>query len=356
MPNHLNSAGSKYPTSSFFITRKFAIKSSSEDDADISQFRQSFLSRIRQSLCHDILDSITLHFNNNVSSDSTKPIVILLGVRGGCDSIGLFHTMLALLRSKNGIHEIDCNSGKSCIPTSCELHVVHFDHQQRGVESDGDRELVKSLCHEHNVPFHCFYWNDSQLKGEDGRFSQDIARKWRRTTSIQLLSKITVSDSYSRTGLILSAHHKDDVEETLLLKMLRGVHITNISGMDALQRYHNENDSSPTIYIGKPMLNVRKKEIEHFLISSGFHWREDDSNSSPKYLRNRVRNELIPLLKDLMGGEMVLGSRLENIETQSMKIKKHISDQTKDELSTMLRKEKDEWIFFINKGENLSLR
>ena len=135
--------------------------------------------------------------------------------------------------------------------------------------------------------------------------------------------------------------------------MLRGVHISNISGMDRLQEI---NDPGRRIFIGKPLLDLRKADLQHFLISNEINWREDESNTSPKYLRNRVRNELIPLLRDMVGGESVLESRLENVELQSRKMKQDMMERTEANLSTTLTKCNDELCFSLpNSREELSL-
>ena len=298
-----------------------------------------FLSTVQTSLCQDILNPI------KESVENVEELILLIGVSGGCDSMALFHAILDIINHNKSI---------CCVEKfyKIQLHVVHFDHQQRGSESDLDRSLVENMCMRNNIPFHCYYWcDDNDSKDETMKFSQDIARKWRRDKSISLFSDIDGSNS--KPGLILSAHHKDDVEETILLKMLRGVHISNISGMDRLQEMKG---IDRRIFIGKPLLDLRKADLQHFLISNEVKWREDQSNTSPKYLRNRVRNELIPLLRDMVGGESVLESRLENVEMQSRKIKKDVMERTEAHLSTRLTKRGDELYFSLpNSRGELSL-
>lgn len=298
-----------------------------------------FLSTVQTSLCQDILNPI------KESVENVEELILLIGVSGGCDSMALFHAILDIVNHNKSI----CSVEKFY---KIQLHVVHFDHQQRGSESDLDRSLVENMCMRNNIPFHCYNWcDDNDSKDETIKFSQDIARKWRRDKSISLFSDIDGSNS--KPGLILSAHHKDDVEETILLKMLRGVHISNISGMDRLQEIKG---IDRRIFIGKPLLDLRKADLQHFLISNEVKWREDQSNTSPKYLRNRVRNELIPLLRDMVGGESVLESRLENVEMQSRKIKKDVMERTEAHLSTTLTKRGDELYFSLpNSRSELSL-
>jgi len=319
-----------------------------DGNGDGSNSIDEFLDNVRRSICDKILPQLLQSQKQLVDFTVDSPLVILLGVSGGCDSVALFHSILALtkLSSFQGL-ELTCKGNI----IHCELHVVHFDHQQRGEQSDYDRLFVEKMCREHSIDFHCFYWSD--VLHSDARFSQEIARNWRRTKSIELLTYIIGSNDDSadeRQGLIFTAHHKDDWEETMLLKLMRGVHITNMSGMEILQRTSQETQ----IYFAKPMLNLRKREMSDFLTSQKLQWREDESNASDKYLRNRVRNELIPLLNDLVGGQSVLESRLHNMEEQSRKLKRDISLRIDDQLSYSIRTDGSSKVFKLPDHVELS--
>ena len=343
LERHLLTSKTDMISSPFFHRRSFTLQSKigkdDEGGGKVSN-EDAFLDNLRRSICDKILGQ--LPHRQGADSTADPPLVILLGVSGGCDSVALFHSIVALTAStsssENGF-EICCKRKT----TSCQLHVVHFDHQQRGEQSNCDRRLVEELCKKHGIEFNCFYWND--MLG--AKFSQESARDWRRTKSIELLKDIIGCDD--KQGLIFTAHHKDDSEETMLLKLLRGVHITNISGMKILRRASEESD----IYFAKPMLNVRKCEINDFLTSRNLEWREDESNASDKYLRNRVRNELIPLLNDLVGGQSVLESRLKYAEEQSRKLKRDISLRIDDQLSHSISSDVGSAIFRLpdNEGE-----
>lgn len=128
--------------------------------------------------------------------------------------------------------------------------------------------------------------------------------------------------------MILTAHQKDDCLETVLLKLLRGAHITNLSGMEPMSGLRNDP-------FAKPMLGVSKTEVLNFLSSQGLLWRDDASNLSNKYMRNRVRNELIPLMSDMVGGSDVLNKRIDNLDEQSKKVKQHLSSKANAYLGTI---------------------
>ena len=118
---------------------------------------------------------------------------------------------------------------------------------------------------------------------------------WRRGTSVRLLDDLLGGGK--RKGVVLTAHHKDDVEEMALLKLLWGVHLANVVGMEVLRPAYEAEDEGrgggkgERVYFVKPMLLIRKSEIMEFMAERGLEWREDTSNESDKHVRNRVREE-----------------------------------------------------------------
>jgi tRNA(Ile)-lysidine synthase len=274
---------------------------------------------MKKSLWDHVIKPLYLEHNHDMK--------ILLSVSGGCDSIALFYSILELVeQNKDGSFYISFHDNHHI---QCEIHVVHFDHGQRGESSQGDRLYVEQICKQYGIPFHAYFWNDENHGGalsNSAQFSQERARNWRIYETQLLMERIK---RQKETGIIVTAHHRDDVEETVLMKMLRGVHITNISGMDVLRQ------AKEGIYFVKPLLNVRKKDLEGFLLQKEVSWREDESNTSNKYLRNRVRNELIPLLHDIIGGQEILSNRLDNIQSQSKKLRTDITFRANHVLKEM---------------------
>jgi tRNA(Ile)-lysidine synthetase-like protein len=269
-----------------------------------------------------------------------RPTHFLVGVSGGCDSVALLHLL------RHWAVDVDSSSSSSISsPSSTSssiIRAVHFDHRQRGVESDRDREFVLDLCRQLDVPVECYYWQQQEAKDHKNKnnFSQATARDWRRRTMEDMARRTAAAAATAKNEkakeeggtttmcVILTAHHQDDSEETMLLKLLRGVHLTNIAGLpmivkpghqcnddDDENNNSNHNDitsadaddasaaTTTSIAWARPLINLRKREIIHYLHRHNLSWREDGSNESPKYLRNRVRNELIPLLRDLLGDE-----------------------------------------------------
>jgi hypothetical protein len=143
------------------------------------------------------------------------------------------------------------------------------------------------------------------------------------------------SDSSSkRRGILLTAHHLDDSYESLLLKVLRGVHISNIRGMQLVQELEDDNN----ILLIRPLLSLRKQDLYDYLQSNNFTWREDESNTESKYQRNKVRNQLIPLLEELVGGADILEKRLQSYQQQSEEIRSDLTPRVVEYLDRVLEK------------------
>lgn len=247
-----------------------------------------------------------------------------------------------------------------------------------------------------SIPFHVFDWRAEMIskqtnhhQDEDGnennddekskQFTQDLARNWRRRRLLEYTQEqlnrrrpINVSgtargqqkeerdennDDIMRLGLIMTAHHRNDSEESLLLKWLRGVHVLNFSGISEAtllgqQQQPSSSSSVPpssssSIWLIRPFLHMTKQSLINYLLQNKLSWREDKSNQSSKYLRNRIRNELIPLLHDLSDssgsinnddGSNSLSTRLENLMIQSEELQmdirprvQHLLQQVVDE-------------------------
>jgi len=272
-------------------TRLFSVD---QQDAANGSLKRSYSEPKRHAVLELIQESFESLILSHLPDSSSEEVMLLVGVSGGCDSVGLLHALnRVMIRVGDKFHLPNHPS------TWFTINVVHFNHKQRGGASDGDAVFVQQLCKELNLPCRVYEWDSADATA----FSQDRARQWRRSTMYSLLQSL----SSEQHGVILTAHHRDDSEESMLLKMLRGVHLTNLVGMDAVVP---GSEDMPNAIIARPMLGIRKADIVDFLESHDLTWREDESNASDKYLRNRVRNELMPLLSDMMGGADVLQVRV----------------------------------------------
>ena len=211
---------------------------------------------------------------------------LILCVSGGSDSIALLHLCHQLSRLFRW-----------------QLHILHFHHGLRE-ESDEEARFVRNLSQSLNLKFHLRTTRDFQSETSG---LQEKARNWRRAEALKLREEI-------RADSILTAHHAEDQFETWLLKWLRGAHLSGLQGMS---------QSDPPFI--RPLLDFRKKMLSDFLKENGFEGREDASNQDSKYMRNRVRNELLPLLRTL--SREGIESRIRDLDSQSRLLQKELESQ-----------------------------
>lgn len=160
-----------------------------------------------------------------------------------------------------------------------DFGIAHCNFSLRGGESDGDAEFVKTLAENFQKPFHikCF---DTQIFAEKNKYSiQEAARilryKW--------FEEISIEYNYQK---IATAHHLDDSIETFFINLLRGTGTVGLKGISAMKEK-----------IIRPLLFATRKEIEEYACENKINYREDLSNASDDYLRNRIRHHIIPVLK-----------------------------------------------------------
>ncbi len=182
-----------------------------------------------------------------------------VGVSGGADSVAL----LLLLREF----------------TSASLHVIHLDHETRDGESAADAEFVIDLCRSLGMPVCVEKRNVVEARSTD--LPKNVAARFRKAR-FELFRSVVAAESLD--GVIL-AHHADDRTETVMQRILRGSGPGAVQGMSPASVVDG-------LQILRPLLAVRSEKLRDFLISRGQAWREDQSNASDRYLRNRLRRWL----------------------------------------------------------------
>ncbi len=187
---------------------------------------------------------------------------VLVAVSGGPDSVALLHLLV--------------RTGKEL---SLDLGVGHFDHGLRGRDSDDDAAFVAHLAQELGLPFHLGL-GDVRREARERKISLQMAA---RELRLNFLRETCRSQAYHKLAL---GHTADDQVEQFFLRLLRGAGLQGLKGMlfttpDGLVR---------------PLLAVGKEVILAWLEREGLPYREDASNLNRRYLRNRVRLELLPEL------------------------------------------------------------
>ena len=199
-----------------------------------------------------------LEFLNNNISDNTSVVV---ACSGGPDSMCLLNLINKLKTTKN-------------ITVIC----AHVNHKLR-TESEKEAELVHRYCQENNIIFELLEITDYL----NGAFSEEDARKRRYEFFKQIVTKY-------KAKYLLTAHHGDDLIETVLMRMTRGSNLSGYAGIKQIST--NEN-----YQILRPLLTTTKEEIIKYNKENNIPYAVDISNDNLKYTRNRYRHTILPFLK-----------------------------------------------------------
>lgn len=190
----------------------------------------------------------------------TKKDKILVAVSGGVDSVVLCELM----------HQSKFKFG-----------IAHCNFGLRGKESEDDEKFVKKLADKYGVPFY-------SKRFETDKYASD------KKVSIQMAARELRYDWFEeirktkRYHYIATAHHQNDVVETVLMNLIKGTGIAGLHGI--LPKKNN---------LIRPLLFANREEIETFSKEHKLKFREDSSNASDKYMRNKIRNQIIPVMKEI---------------------------------------------------------
>ncbi|REC53683.1 tRNA lysidine(34) synthetase TilS [Chryseobacterium piscium] len=195
----------------------------------------------------------------NLTQLSDNP-TYLLAVSGGADSMVLGYLFNELR-----------NSGS-------EFQVAHINYKLRGEDSDSDQKVVEDFCKKHNIKFHLYQVSEKDEKPENS------IQLWARELRYQFFRKIQKKENLD---FLVTAHHLNDQLETFIINLSKASGINGLSGIPA-----NENN------ILRPLLNFSKDEIYQFAKENNIIFREDLSNKKSDYLRNKIRNEIVPKLSE----------------------------------------------------------
>jgi tRNA(Ile)-lysidine synthase len=216
---------------------------------------------------------------------------VCCAVSGGADSTAL---LLALVEANTAA----AGNGQ---PLGVVLSAAHVHHGLRGGEADEDEAFVRELCGRLEVPLTVFRVDTAGRQAAEGEGVEEAARELRYRALWGLMQD-------GQADVVATAHTLDDQAETVMMKLLRGAWTEGLGGISpAVQRPGSGTGEQGLGSLGKgrvvrPLLGVRRGEIEAFLRERGQSWREDATNADLKLTRNRVRHQLMPALRGFNPG------------------------------------------------------
>lgn len=189
---------------------------------------------------------------------------VVVALSGGADSVCLLHILISLKE------EYDL-----------KLAAAHFNHGIRGAEADRDMAFVQSLCKRWDVPLYGETANVPEVAATLGESVETCGRRMRYRFFDDVLRN-------RRGGKLATAHHRDDSMETMLWNLTRGSGLAGLGGIPVRR------DS-----IIRPLLCLSRREIEDYCRENALEYVTDSTNLSDDYTRNRLRHQVIPVLREL---------------------------------------------------------
>ncbi|NNF04654.1 MAG: tRNA lysidine(34) synthetase TilS, partial [Rhodothermales bacterium] len=202
---------------------------------------------------HEIGEAIESRVAERTRTHVPKDGPVVAGVSGGVDSIVLLHALAA--------------SGR-------EVVAAHVNYGLRGADSDADERLVREVCEKLGASCRVMRAPKSPSAS---------VQAWARSVRYAWFEQVAAQVSAPAVAV---AHHVDDQAETVLINIIRGTGIDGLRGMRPVRPLRRDSD----VLLIRPLLGMRRADIESYARIHGVSWREDASNTSERYLRSRVRS------------------------------------------------------------------
>lgn len=193
----------------------------------------------------------------------------LAGISGGCDSVALLQLLL-----DHGYRN---------------LVVVHVNHRLRGTDSSRDAAFVRRMSEKHDLPYRGFSIDVAKLAAREKKSLETAARDCRYRC-------FALAAREHRCQAVFLAHHADDQVETVLMNLFRGAASKGLGGMHAVSSRKVEGRKLMLI---RPLLGLWRADLEAWVRNRRLSFRQDASNRDPRFLRNRVRQDLLPCLEEV---------------------------------------------------------
>lgn len=232
---------------------------------------------------------------------------VIAGVSGGADSICLLFVLMQLQKE-----------------TAFDLICVHVNHGLRGGAADADEAYVKEICERYRIPCEIYQEEVALIAEKRKQSLEEAGREVRREAFEKALRK------YGGTKIAL-AHHANDNAETFLMNLARGTGLKGLGGI----RPVNGN-------VIRPLLVVEREEIEQYLKEQQIAFCMDETNLSDAYMRNRIRNHILPYFEAQVNKKTV--SHINETMEQLREMEEFIEEQTKISWERCVQKKAKELI------------
>lgn len=236
-----------------------------------------------------------------------NPVRVIIAISGGRDSMALLDVAAKLLHEKR----------QALI---AGLRAVYVHH---GLEADADKwaDLCRSECEKRSVEFECIHVRVSE-KGEGVEAAAREAR-------YKALARYALKEGFD---VVVTAHHEDDRIETFLLQWMRG------AGLDGLAAFPEARELTPPsvedapavqegrlVFLLRPWAALPRKEIERYVRNRRIGYADDPDNDNPRFARNRVRHEVIPLLEIIRPGFRCTAARSVSLVAEALEVLKSVA-------------------------------
>ena len=238
-----------------------------------------------------MLEKFKKHIDENLPFLNESKL--LLAISGGIDSVILAHLL----------HKLQIN-----------FALAHCNFKLRFEDSDKDAAFVLHLAEQLGVQCHSISFDTTTYAETHKLSTQMAARELRYNWFDELMNE-------EQYDYVLTAHHTNDNIETVLINLTRG---SSLSGLVGIPEINGR--------IVRPLLPFTRDEIEHFTITNNIAWREDESNQSTKYFRNKIRHNIIPVLEELNPSLLeTFNTHLSYLKSEKKVLENHF-EQVKNEV------------------------
>lgn len=257
-------------------------------------------------------------------SETDKPIVI--AVSGGVDSICLLNMVIEIAQEKNYLLE--------------NLIIAHFNHQLRST-SDQEADYIEQYAKKMGLTYFISHWENHQSRSENAA----------RTARYEFFADVL---KMTRADYLLTAHHKDDNAETMLMRIIRGTSIKGMQGINARSERYLKTSQGDNVRatILRPLIEATKEELYDYANKHSLIFFEDETNSQMTYFRNRVRHQILPQMAE--ENPRVIDSLHQLSKNLTISYQAHLEHYQQYEPKVVTMIGTNEWVLSIDDYQELT--